>query len=44
MANGPAYGEGFALVRADREVSHLADAAALFEALEKLIRQDPVSG
>jgi phosphopantothenoylcysteine decarboxylase/phosphopantothenate--cysteine ligase len=38
VANGPAYGEGFALVRADHEIAHLPDPAALFEALEKFIR------
>ena len=39
VANGPAYGEGFALVRADRGVLHVNDSAALFEALEDFIRQ-----
>jgi hypothetical protein len=38
VANGPAYGEGFALVRTDGENAHLPDAATLFEALEKFIR------
>jgi phosphopantothenoylcysteine decarboxylase/phosphopantothenate--cysteine ligase len=39
VANGPAYGEGFALVRADREIAHLPDPSALFEALETFIRR-----
>ncbi len=34
VANGPAYGPGFGLVRAGGCI-HLADSAALFEALEK---------
>jgi len=38
VANGPAYGEGFALVQANREVTHLQDHAALFEALEAFVR------
>jgi len=37
VANGPAYGPGFGLVRAGGECSHLSDSDALFEALEKLI-------
>jgi phosphopantothenoylcysteine decarboxylase/phosphopantothenate--cysteine ligase len=37
VANGPAYGAGFGLVRADSCI-HLADAAHLFEALEGLLR------
>jgi len=36
VANGPAYGPGFGLVRAGGECSHLPDTGALFEALEKL--------
>jgi phosphopantothenoylcysteine synthetase/decarboxylase len=39
VANGPAYGEGFGLVSGARLEAHLADASALFEALECLIRQ-----
>jgi len=38
VANGPAYGDGFGLVTADGRQVHLADAPALFELLEKLIR------
>jgi phosphopantothenoylcysteine synthetase/decarboxylase len=38
VANGPAYGAGFGLVRPGVETQHLADAAALFEALETLVR------
>jgi phosphopantothenate---cysteine ligase (CTP) len=38
VANGPAYGEGFGLVRSGWEVKHLRDKAALFEELEKLIK------
>jgi phosphopantothenate---cysteine ligase (CTP) len=38
VANGPAYGEGFALVRTDGEIAHLPDPAALLEALATFIR------
>lgn len=38
VANGPAYGEGFGLLQCGGELAHLSDAAALFEALEKLVR------
>jgi phosphopantothenoylcysteine synthetase/decarboxylase len=38
VANGPAYGEGFGLVTAADGCVHLADAPALFEALEKMLR------
>ncbi len=38
VANGPAYGAGFGLVRGSGAVAHLADTAALFEALEKWSR------
>jgi phosphopantothenoylcysteine decarboxylase/phosphopantothenate--cysteine ligase len=38
VANGPAYGEGFALVRPGRETAHCANPDALFEALEILLR------
>jgi phosphopantothenoylcysteine decarboxylase/phosphopantothenate--cysteine ligase len=37
VANGPAYGAGFGLVRRLGEARHLADARALFEALEQAI-------
>jgi hypothetical protein len=37
VANGPAYGAGFGLVRADTCI-HLADAERLFEALDGLLR------
>ena len=33
VANGPAYGEGFGLITREGKRTHLADAAALFEAL-----------
>ncbi len=39
VANGPAYGEGYGLVGSDGKSVHLADATALFEALEKVIRK-----
>jgi phosphopantothenate---cysteine ligase (CTP) len=38
VANGPAYGTGFGLVRGRGAVTHLPDAAALFAALEQFIR------
>jgi phosphopantothenoylcysteine decarboxylase/phosphopantothenate--cysteine ligase len=41
VANGPAYGAGFGLVRGGGEVTHLPDAAALFAALEEFIRERP---
>jgi phosphopantothenoylcysteine synthetase/decarboxylase len=37
VANGPAYGRGFGLVRADAEPLDLPDAGALFEALAGLL-------
>ncbi|MGO9199709.1 MAG: phosphopantothenoylcysteine decarboxylase [Limisphaerales bacterium] len=37
VANGPAYGAGFGLVRRDAEPLHLADARALFQALEQVV-------
>ena len=37
VANGPAYGEGFAVVRPDHEITHYADRAALFESLNTLV-------
>ncbi len=39
VANGPAYGAGFGLVRGGGEVTHLPDAAALFVALEEFVRE-----
>ena len=38
VANGPAYGPGFGLVQSGPECAHLADTAALFEALDSLTR------
>lgn len=38
VANGAAYGEGFGLVRAADQYTHLPDAAALFAALEEFMR------
>ena len=38
VANGPAYGSGFGLVRQSAPCLHLAGMAALFEALEKLLQ------
>jgi phosphopantothenoylcysteine synthetase/decarboxylase len=37
VANGPAYGEGFGLVRGGGEFKYLEDKAALFEALERFV-------
>jgi phosphopantothenoylcysteine decarboxylase/phosphopantothenate--cysteine ligase len=37
VANGPAYGTGFGLVRGGGEFTHLPDMAALFAALEELL-------
>ena len=39
VANGAAYGEGFGLVRAGGEYTHLEDHNALFTALEAMIGQ-----
>jgi phosphopantothenate---cysteine ligase (CTP) len=39
VANGPAYGTGFGLVRGGGEFLHLPDTAALFAALEEFIRE-----
>ena len=39
VANGTAYGAGFGLVRRGGAVTHLRDTAALFAALEELIRR-----
>jgi phosphopantothenate---cysteine ligase (CTP) len=38
VANGPAYGAGFGLVRGEYAQQHVADAAALFEVLEHWVR------
>lgn len=43
VANGSAYGEGFGLVRAGGQCAHLADAKALFAALEELLREPPAA-
>ena len=40
VANGPAYGTGFGLVKGGGVVTHLRDTAALFAALEEFIRHD----
>ena len=39
VANGPAYGAGFGLVRGGGEFTHLPDTAALFVALEEFVRE-----
>ena len=39
VANGPAYGEGFGLVKVGGGVKHLPAAAALFAALEEFMRE-----
>jgi phosphopantothenoylcysteine synthetase/decarboxylase len=41
VANGPAYGEGFGLVKRDGQALHLASAPLLFEALEKFLAPPP---
>ena len=38
VANGPAYGDGFGLVTRNGSCTHMANAPALFEALELAIR------
>jgi len=38
VVNGPAYGQGFGLVTGADQCAHLAGAAALFEALETMLR------
>lgn len=38
VANGPAYGEGFGLVKGRNDFEHLAGTAELFKALEHLLR------
>jgi phosphopantothenoylcysteine decarboxylase/phosphopantothenate--cysteine ligase len=43
VANGPAYGAGFSLVRGGGEFTHLPDTAALFAALEEFLRERPDS-
>jgi phosphopantothenoylcysteine decarboxylase/phosphopantothenate--cysteine ligase len=40
VANGAAYGQGFGLVKAGGEYSHLPDAATLFASLEEFIREE----
>ncbi len=37
VANGPAYGSGFGLVKAGSEYEHLDDISTLFEALERFV-------
>ncbi len=44
VANGPAYGAGFGLVRAGGHCTHLPDALALFAALEELLREAQPAG
>jgi phosphopantothenoylcysteine decarboxylase/phosphopantothenate--cysteine ligase len=39
VANGPAYGAGFGLVRSGGGFTHLPDTAALFAALEEFLRR-----
>jgi phosphopantothenate---cysteine ligase (CTP) len=43
IANGPAYGAGFGLVRAGGHCTDLPDHAALFATLETFLRQSPAS-
>jgi len=44
VANGPAYGDGFALVQAGgHAITHRADSGALFEALNALITEPQTS-
>jgi len=43
VVNGPAYGEGFGLVGKSGAVTHLANPPLLFDALEKFVREKPVS-
>ena len=42
VANGPAYGAGFGLVRNDGATIHLKGRAGLFKGLEALIRQNEI--
>jgi phosphopantothenate---cysteine ligase (CTP) len=39
VANGPAYGPGFGLVRGEDESEHFPDAPSLYSALERFIRE-----
>lgn len=39
VANGPAYGQGFGVVRAGGEPTHCPDTTTLFEALERILNQ-----
>ena len=39
VANGPAYGDGFGLVTGPDRCAHLPHAAALFEALDRFMRE-----
>jgi len=39
VANGPAYGAGFGLVKGGGAVTHLPDTASLFAALEEFMRK-----
>ena len=41
VANGPAYGAGFGLVKGGGAVAHLPDAPTLFAALEAFLRERP---
>lgn len=41
VVNGPGYGAGFGLVTREPQIMQLADAAALYEALELFIRTAP---
>jgi phosphopantothenoylcysteine decarboxylase/phosphopantothenate--cysteine ligase len=38
VVNGPAYGEGFGVLRPDGKMAHLASAPLLFATLEKIMR------
>jgi len=44
VANGPAYGAGFGLVRGGGEATHLPDRTALFTALEEFMREGQKAG
>jgi len=39
VANGPAYGDGFGLVKSEGETKHLGDKRALFKTLDEFIRE-----
>jgi phosphopantothenate---cysteine ligase (CTP) len=39
VGNGPAYGDGFGLLKADGDLTHLADKARLFEALAAMLER-----